>query len=104
VDERDFGAIVFDNGMPAMTGIELLVQLRAREDCMAVPAILVTGDVTIDLGSRRAELGPLDYMTKPFAADALVALVEAALRRPITPGDHANASPTSRRMSSSSPA
>jgi DNA-binding response OmpR family regulator len=74
-----FGAIVLDNGLPGMTGCELLAYLRTREPPELLPAVLVTGDALLSTRALWLELGAPDYLTKPFEPDELVARVEAAL-------------------------
>ena len=74
----DIDIVLLDVGLPDMSGIEVLRELRATSD---VPVILVTAradevDKLVGLG-----VGADDYVTKPFSPRELVARVQAVLRR-----------------------
>ncbi|MEO7093186.1 MAG: response regulator [Polyangiales bacterium] len=70
--------IVTDFSMPAMTGLELLTELRCRG--VEAPVILATAndDVASALAAIRA--GAVDYLAKPIEAEVLVFAIERALR------------------------
>ena len=75
-----FDAILLDRMMPDMDGIEILRRVKLRADMMNVPVIMQTG-MTADaevLDGLRA--GAYYYLTKPFSADTLLAIVAAATR------------------------
>lgn len=75
-----FDAILLDRMMPDMDGIEILHRVKLRSDMMHVPVIMQTG-MTADtdvLEGLRA--GAYYYLTKPFSADTLLAIVAAATR------------------------
>jgi two-component system C4-dicarboxylate transport response regulator DctD len=83
--DADFaGIVVTDIRMPGTDGLQLFA--RVREIDPELPVILVTGhaDVAMAVGALRA--GAFDFLTKPFAADMLVAAVRRALaqRRLVT--------------------
>jgi DNA-binding response OmpR family regulator len=64
--------------MPGLSGLELLVALRARTDLQRLPAIFLSARILpSDIAAGRA-LGA-SYLTKPFVAPALMAAVTAAL-------------------------
>jgi DNA-binding response OmpR family regulator len=77
----DFGAVVLDNRLPGMTGVELIGEMRCDRGAAMPPVILVTGDDSITASPRWIEIGATDYLAKPFEAADLVSRVEAALRR-----------------------
>ena len=70
--------IVLDLGMPGLTGIEVIEAVRAWS---RVPILVVSGRS----GSRdkvdALDAGADDYVTKPFAADELLARIRALSRR-----------------------
>ncbi len=71
--------IVLDVTMPEQSGLDLLLELRARGD--DVPVVMLTG---LDgLGDRLTGLGrgADDYVTKPFEPRELLARIRAVLRR-----------------------
>jgi two-component system C4-dicarboxylate transport response regulator DctD len=75
---RDFdGVIVSDIRMPRIDGLELLSRVRAIDP--DIPVILLTGhgDVATAVGALRD--GAFDFLTKPFAADHLVASIQKGL-------------------------
>ncbi|HEX9969016.1 MAG TPA: response regulator, partial [Acidimicrobiales bacterium] len=75
-----FSAVLLDNRMPDMTGMETLVALRARPETRTLPVILVTGDDEVAERVRGLKAGADDYVVKPFHPDELVARVRAQLR------------------------
>ena len=78
--EQRFGVVLLDNRMPEMSGLDVLVLLRARTDSRTLPVILVTGDDEVDERVRGLQAGADDYVVKPFHPDELVARVRAQLR------------------------
>ena len=73
--------IVLDIGLPKLDGLEVLKRLRLDTTRPQVPVILLTArteevDELLGLG-----LGADDYVTKPFSPRALLARVQAVLRR-----------------------
>ncbi len=76
--DADFaGIFVSDIRMPRVDGLELLARVRAID--AEIPVILITGhaDVPMALGALRD--GAFDFLTKPFAADHLIASVRRAI-------------------------
>lgn len=75
----DYDLLLLDVMLPEKTGIELVRELRSRQE--TVPVLLLTArdaDEDIVLG---LDAGADDYLTKPFAFDVLMARVRALLRR-----------------------
>ncbi|MDQ3756279.1 MAG: EAL domain-containing protein [Actinomycetota bacterium] len=80
VRHRKFAAVLLDARMPGMSGLEVLVALRARADSRTLPILIVTGDDEVADRIRGLKAGADDYVVKPFHPDELVARVEAQLR------------------------
>lgn len=78
--QQRFSAVLLDNRMPEMSGLDVLVLLRARADSRTLPVILVTGDDEVADRVRGLQAGADDYVVKPFHPDELVARVRAQLR------------------------
>ncbi|HZV55404.1 MAG TPA: response regulator [Rhodocyclaceae bacterium] len=75
-----FDIVLLDRMMPDMDGIEILRRMKARPEMVHTPVIMQTsmsGDSAIAEG---LQAGAYYYLTKPFAADTLVAIVAAAVR------------------------
>ena len=71
------GCLITDIRMPRMSGLEL--QARLNADGCRIPIIFITanGDEKMRMQALRA--GAVEFVTKPFDDDALVASVRAAL-------------------------
>ena len=80
VMHEDFAVILLDVQMPGIDGVETARLIKARTTSRHVPIIFLTA---IDHDRRRVTEGYLsgavDYLTKPFEADALRAKVAAFL-------------------------
>lgn len=72
------GVVVSDVRMPGMSGVELQRRLAATD--AALPVILVTGHGDVDMAVAALKAGAWDFLTKPFAAEALIAAVARAVR------------------------
>ncbi|HWS77987.1 MAG TPA: hybrid sensor histidine kinase/response regulator [Thermomonas sp.] len=69
--------ILLDMMMPGMDGFELLAALRAKPELRDVPAVFLTAAHDRDLLLRAFEAGAVDYVTKPFMPEELLARVGA---------------------------
>ncbi len=70
--------IFLDMGLPDISGIEVLKQLRTYTDA---PVIVVSGNDTTESVAQALTIGADDYVTKPFEPIELMARVEAVIRR-----------------------
>lgn len=77
VSKDTFAVIVTDIYLGDGTGLDLLEHCRAA--CPESRVILVTAHGTIETAASARRLGVFDYLAKPFAVEALVARVRAAL-------------------------
>src|SRR5437899_988084 len=73
-------AMIVDRLLPGMDGLTIIEALR--KDQVRTPVLVLSALGAVDDGVRGLRLGGDDYLTKPFALVALVARVEALLRRP----------------------
>jgi len=70
--------VILDLGLPDIDGLDLLRQLRQREEALPIVVLSSRGD---EAGKVTAlDLGADDYVTKPFGMDELLARMRAALR------------------------
>lgn len=80
LDREPIGLVVSDIQMSPMSGRELLSEIRRRHP--ALPAVLMTAYGTIENAVDAMRDGATDYLVKPFAATALLELVERYLKSP----------------------
>jgi DNA-binding response OmpR family regulator len=66
-----------------MDGLELMWELRDRDDDMPLPVIIVTGEVDALLETELLEEGANDYIRKPVDPRLLLARVDATIRRAV---------------------
>jgi FixJ family two-component response regulator len=71
--------VVADVQMPAMSGLDLLTHMRARN--YNAPVIFITAFPEGSVRAAALKAGAIGFLAKPFAAQALVECVETALHR-----------------------
>ncbi len=74
--------ILLDIRMPGMDGVEVCRRLKANPAWAEIPVIALTAADEPETVVHMMEAGSLLYVTKPFAADRLLATVRLALERP----------------------
>lgn len=79
------GCLIVDIRMPEMDGLELQQHLIDRS--LNFPMIVITGHGDVPLAVRAMKAGAVDFIEKPFASEAILSSLEAALSRPTTPGE-----------------
>ena len=70
--------IILDLGLPDVQGLELLREIRSRDD--STPIVVLSSRVDEPAKVRALDLGADDYVTKPFGMNELLARIRAALR------------------------
>ena len=79
--EKDYSLILLDIMLPELSGMEVLRRLLKVKD---TPVILLTArDAVMDKVSG-LDAGAVDYITKPFAIEELLARIRVALKHHIT--------------------
>lgn len=73
--------ILLDVMMPAMDGIQVCRQLRSRSRTRLIPVIFLTARENVEDKVRGLEAGGVDYITKPFNNQELLARIKAHIRR-----------------------
>lgn len=76
--QEKYDLILLDVMLPEMDGMEICKRVREVSD---VPIIMLTARDEIRDKVEGLDLGANDYMTKPFAAEELLARIRGALRR-----------------------
>lgn len=77
-----FDAVITDWNMPNMTGIELLVAIRADPALRHLPVLIVTAEAKKENIVAAAQAGANGYIVKPFTGATLGEKLEKMLRRP----------------------
>jgi FixJ family two-component response regulator len=71
--------LVLDIEMPRLNGLEL--QDRIAADRAEMPIIFITGHADVPRTIRAMKGGAVEFLTKPFAADALLKAIARAIER-----------------------
>jgi FixJ family two-component response regulator len=71
--------VISDFKLPAMSGLELLAQLRARS--WKGPLIMITAHDSPNLRKEAEDGGVAGYLTKPFLGSDLMAVIRKAIDR-----------------------
>jgi CheY-like chemotaxis protein len=73
--------IILDVMMPVMDGIQVCRQLRSRTRTRLIPIIFLTAREAIEDKIKGFEAGGVDYITKPFNNQELMARIKAQIAR-----------------------
>jgi two-component system sensor histidine kinase/response regulator len=76
-DETAPDLLLLDMMMPGMDGFELLARLKQRPALQRLPAVFLTAAQDRELLLRAFDVGAVDYVTKPFMPEELLARVNA---------------------------
>ncbi len=74
-----FDLILLDIMMPEMDGYEVCARLKERPETREVPVIFLTARTALDDITRGFRAGAVDYVTKPFNSEELLARVQTHL-------------------------
>jgi FixJ family two-component response regulator len=74
---QHFDCIITDIQMPGMSGIDLKMELIARQ--FPVPVIMITARGEPGLKQRAIASGAVGFLSKPFDGDELLHVLKAAL-------------------------
>ena len=78
VNDLDPGVMLLDFHMPGATGLDVLVALNKDPKFVA---IVLTGQGNVGLAVQAMKAGALDFVEKPYEAEVLMQLVDAAFAR-----------------------
>ncbi|MDH5256910.1 MAG: response regulator transcription factor [Gammaproteobacteria bacterium] len=76
---NEYEAIILDLGLPKVSGLELLKEIRKKGD--DTPVIILTAQDGVEDRINGLDTGADDYLTKPFDLEELTARLRALLRR-----------------------
>ncbi len=71
--------ILLDIRMPGLDGFEVFRRLKARDESRDIPVIFISASVELDERVAGLRLGAVDFVTKPFQREELLARVETHL-------------------------
>lgn len=74
-----FDAVILDVGLPKMSGLEVLRNLRLANN--PTPVLILTARDSVDDRVKGLDLGADDYLTKPFDLEEVLARLRALVRR-----------------------
>ena len=77
--KNEYEVAVLDIRLPDANGLDLMVELRQRQEDLET--ILITGHGAIDTAVEAMKLVAFDYVTKPFNLAELELLIERAYQR-----------------------
>lgn len=78
LDREVFDVVLSDIRLPSLSGVDLLRAVRDHD--LDVPVVLITGWPDVETATQAVELGALQYLSKPIAADQLLQVVQRAVR------------------------
>lgn len=81
-EEQGFDLYLLDIMMPNMNGFDLCAKLRASDDCVDVPFIMLTARGDERTKHEAWEAGAAEFVTKPFSPKALLLRVEEIIGDP----------------------
>lgn len=71
------GCILTDFFMPTMNGIELIHELKQRNN--ALPIIVLSGHGSMEVAKQAKENGAAAFLNKPFKIEKLVAIINVCM-------------------------
>jgi len=74
----DFDLVITDLKMPGLDGLQLLAEVKKRDE--DIPVIIITAYGTIDAATEAIEKGGFDFITKPFKKEQILFTIEKALK------------------------
>ena len=77
IEEKHFDIILLDLMMPGMSGMEVLVDVKARHPDTVV--IIITGYATLEHSIETMKKGAFDFLSKPFTPQELRIIINKAI-------------------------
>jgi two-component system, chemotaxis family, chemotaxis protein CheY len=79
--QQTFGLVISDWMMEPMSGLELLEQIRADPELLALPFIMITAENRKERVARAEQAGADGFIVKPFTAETLSDRIAAVMGR-----------------------
>src|ERR1700740_1912822 len=77
LDEHPFDLLLLDVSLPDRNGLDMLKEIRRRDPDLSI--VLITAYGSIDMARAAFKNGAMDYITKPWSNDELLAQVAQAV-------------------------
>src|SRR5271166_6990558 len=77
LEDQPFDLLLLDVSLPDRNGLDLLREIRRRDPQLSV--VLITAYGSIDMARAAFKSGAMDYITKPWSNDELLAQVAQAV-------------------------
>ncbi|MEI6172664.1 MAG: hybrid sensor histidine kinase/response regulator [Bacteroidota bacterium] len=83
ISEKNYDVVLMDIMMPGMDGFETCSRIKQEEKNLNLPVIFLTAKTEVESITQAFKCGGLDYLSKPFRSDELIARVttHAELKR-----------------------
>jgi CheY-like chemotaxis protein len=78
--DRNFDVILLDRMMPNLNGMEVLAKIKGDEHLRDIPVIMQTAAASTLEVQEGIDAGAYYYLTKPFEANIMLAIVRSAIR------------------------
>ncbi len=72
--------VLLDRNMPDMDGIEVCIQLKKDKKTARIPIVFLTGTSSVEAIVEGFKMGAVDYITKPFQREELLARVDSHIK------------------------
>ncbi|MEQ8319806.1 MAG: response regulator [Rhodospirillales bacterium] len=79
INSNQYGLIISDWNMEPMTGLQLLQNVRAKDETKAIPFIMVTAESKTENVVMARQAGVSNYIVKPFNAETLKQKISSVL-------------------------
>jgi two-component system, NtrC family, nitrogen regulation response regulator NtrX len=79
VDEEPIGIVLLDIKMPGMDGLEVLENIRKKDEDL--PVIMISGHGTIETAVEATKKGAYDFLQKPLDREKILVTIRNALRQ-----------------------
>src|SRR5690349_24220407 len=77
LEEHPFDLLLLDVSLPDRNGLDMLKEIRLRDPDLSI--VLITAYGSIDMARAAFKNGAMDYITKPWSNDELLAQVAQAV-------------------------
>ena len=71
-------AVLIDNEMPGMSGLEVLEAVKSDSVLAGIPVCIMTGTLTEELKEKAVSLGAIGCISKPLKAPEVMDMLEKA--------------------------